>query len=80
VGGCRLGRGDKFAVPYGFCAESALSIELVRRTTGIEINWLDWFTGFAPVGIVLLLAVPLLTYWFYPPEINEARSIGVGGA
>jgi L-tartrate/succinate antiporter len=56
-------------------APNLLAIELVRRTTNIEFSWLEWFAGFAPVGIPLLLAVPLLTYWFYPPEIKRSEEV-----
>ena len=31
--------------------------------------------GFAPVGIPLLLAIPLLTYWFYPPGIKRSEKV-----
>jgi len=56
-------------------APNLLAIELVRRSTNIEISWLTWFVGFAPVGIPLLLAVPLLTYWFYPPQIKRSEEV-----
>ncbi|MGD0026379.1 MAG: anion permease [Xanthobacteraceae bacterium] len=53
-------------------APNLLAIELVRRTANVEINWLQWFVAFAPIGIVLLLAVPVLTFWLYPPEIKKS--------
>ena len=56
-------------------APNLLAIELVRRATNIQFSWLEWFTAFAPVGIPLLIAVPLLTYWFYPPEIKRSDEI-----
>ena len=43
-----------------------------RQTAGVTVSWLDWFVGFAPVGIVLLVVVPLLLYMIYPPEIRTA--------
>ena len=56
-------------------APNLLAIELVRRTANIELNWISWFVAFAPVGIPLLIAVPLLTYWFYPPEIKHSEEV-----
>jgi L-tartrate/succinate antiporter len=44
-------------------APNLLATELVKKIANIEFAWLDWFTYFAPVGILLLVLVPLLTYW-----------------
>src|SRR5262245_34420736 len=56
-------------------APNPLAVAFVRQTANIEITWLDWFLGFAPVGIPLLFAVPLLTYWFYPPGIERSEKV-----
>jgi L-tartrate/succinate antiporter len=56
-------------------APNLLAIEIVRHTTNVEISWLNWFTAFAPVGIPLLIAVPLLTYWLYPPGIKRSDEV-----
>lgn len=53
-------------------APNLLALELVRRTANVEFNWLQWFIAFAPVGVLLLLAAPLLTFWLYPPEIRNS--------
>lgn len=37
---------------------------------GINISWGTWFIAFLPLGILLILAMPLLAYWFYPPEVK----------
>jgi hypothetical protein len=29
-----------------------------------------WFIAFLPLGILLILTMPLLAYWFYPPEVK----------
>src|SRR5499427_1553451 len=46
-------------------APNLLALEIVRGATNIRIGWLAWFVAFAPVGITLLIAAPLLTYWLY---------------
>ena len=56
-------------------APNLLAVAIVRRTANIEIDWLTWFAAFAPVGILLLLAVPLLAYWLYRPEITKSEEV-----
>jgi len=53
-------------------APNALAISFITRMVGITISWTDWFKGFAPVGITLLIIVPGLLYAIYPPGIKEA--------
>lgn len=56
-------------------APNLLAIELVRKAAGLEITWMEWCVGFLPVGIPLVLAVPLLVYWIYPPEIRASAEV-----
>jgi len=58
-------------------APNLLAIELVKKTVSVEFTWMQWFVSFAPVGIVLLIAIPLLTYWLYPPDIKESNEVPV---
>ena len=56
-------------------APNLLALEIVRRTVNIEIDWLSWFAAMAPAGILLLLALPLLVYWIYPPGIKRSEEV-----
>ncbi|RPJ86322.1 MAG: DASS family sodium-coupled anion symporter [Acidobacteria bacterium] len=56
-------------------APNVLALSIVKQTTGVEITWTGWWLGFLPVGIVLLLLTPLLTYWIYPPEIKRSGEV-----
>ena len=56
-------------------APNLLAIELARKAANVEIGWMRWFLGFAPAGIVMLLAVPVLTYFLYPPEVKEGKEV-----
>ena len=56
-------------------APNLLALELAQKTAKVEISWMQWFTAFAPVGIVLLAAVPLLGYFFYPPEVKSGEEV-----
>jgi L-tartrate/succinate antiporter len=53
-------------------APNLLAIELVRKTANLEFSWIQWFVAFAPVGIALLIAIPVVTFWVYPPEIKKS--------
>jgi L-tartrate/succinate antiporter len=56
-------------------APNLLALELAQKTAKVEITWMQWFTAFAPVGIVLLVAVPLLVYFLYPPEVKSGEEV-----
>jgi L-tartrate/succinate antiporter len=56
-------------------APNLLAVELVKKTANIELDWVSWFVAFAPVGILLLVLVPLLVYWIYPPEVKQGAEV-----
>jgi L-tartrate/succinate antiporter len=56
-------------------APNLIALEMVKKTTKLEFGWTDWFMAFAPVGILLLLAMPLLAYWLYPPHIKAGDKV-----
>jgi len=51
-------------------APNLLSLALVKSSTGLDISWGSWFIAFLPLGILLILTMPLLAYWLYPPEVK----------
>ena len=56
-------------------APNLLALDLVKKATGLEITWGEWFTGFLPVGGPLLLVLPWLVYKIYPPEIRLSAEV-----
>jgi citrate:succinate antiporter/L-tartrate/succinate antiporter len=56
-------------------APNAAALTIVKNTAKLDINWVQWFTGFLPIGIVLLVLVPALVYFLYPPEIKSSKEI-----
>jgi L-tartrate/succinate antiporter len=56
-------------------APNLIAVEMVKKTAKLDIGWTDWLVAFAPVGIVLLLATPLLAYWLYPPQIKQGDKV-----
>ena len=66
-------------VPVGFGPEPA-GLALVKSIVGINISWGTWFIAFLPLGILLILAAPLLAYWFYPPEVKVNNEVPLWAA
>ena len=56
-------------------APNLLALEIAQKTAKVEVSWMQWFTAFAPVGILLLAAVPLLAYVLYPPEVKSGEEV-----
>jgi L-tartrate/succinate antiporter len=56
-------------------APNLLAKELVKKTANVELAWGDWFVAAAPAGLLLLVLVPLLAYWLYPPEVKEGAEV-----
>jgi L-tartrate/succinate antiporter len=51
-------------------APNLLALALVKSVVGFEISWGMWFLAFLPLGVLLILTMPLLAYWLYPPEVK----------
>ena len=57
------------------CAPNFLALEFIRKILHVEISYQQWFMASAPFAIPLLLALPVLTYWIYPPEIKRSPEV-----
>jgi L-tartrate/succinate antiporter len=56
-------------------APNLLAVELVKKTANVNLEWGTWFMAAAPAAILLFVAVPVLAYWFYPPEVKEGAEV-----
>ena len=56
-------------------APNLLAVELIKKTAKLDIGWTQWFVAFLPVGVLLLILIPILTYWLYPPEVKEGKEV-----
>jgi L-tartrate/succinate antiporter len=56
-------------------APNLLALELVKKIAKVDITWMQWFIAFLPVGLLLLVLIPLLTYWIYPPEVKSGDEV-----
>jgi L-tartrate/succinate antiporter len=55
-------------------APNVLAQSLVEKTAHVQLGWTQWFMSFLPVGIILFLATPLLTYIIYPPTQKTSEN------
>src|SRR6266536_2640871 len=56
-------------------APNLLAMELVNKTAHAGLTWTQWFVAFAPIGIALLVLIPLVTYWVYPPGVKSGDEV-----
>jgi len=54
------------------CAPNFLAREFIDRIAHVSISYGDWMRASLPFALPLLLALPLLTYWIFPPEIKRS--------
>ena len=60
---------------YTALATNVLAKSLLEDIGIIAPSWGQWFFYFLPVGIILILSVPLITYFVYPPTIKISKNI-----
>ena len=56
-------------------APNAAALAIVKQTAKLDVTWTQWFLGFLPVALPLLVLLPLLVYWVYPPEIKASDEV-----
>ena len=56
-------------------APNLLAVELVKKTAQLNISWMQWFIGFLPVGVVLIVTMPFIVYKLFPPEIKSGTEV-----
>jgi citrate:succinate antiporter/L-tartrate/succinate antiporter len=61
-------------------APNAAALSIAKKTTGIDVTWSQWFFGFAPLGLLLILLVPALSYAICRPEVKRSPEISTWAA
>ncbi|MBZ7992890.1 DASS family sodium-coupled anion symporter [Campylobacter sp. RM9333] len=56
-------------------APNPLALEILSKSGIAVVDWMGWFLCFLPIGIILFLITPLLTYYIYPPEVKGSSKI-----
>lgn len=58
-------------------APNLLAVSLVEKGIGLKIQWMQWFGYTAIPFTILLLLVPIITYFIYPPELKKSEEISI---
>lgn len=58
-------------------APNILGVEFVSKIAGIHIGWMQWFLAFLPVGLILLVVAPWLSYILYKPGVTKSDEVSV---
>lgn len=56
-------------------APNLLTLGMIAREAEVRVSWVQWFLGFLPAGLILLLPLPLLVYRLYPPAIAASPEV-----
>jgi L-tartrate/succinate antiporter len=56
-------------------APNLLATEMARTIANVHVTWTSWMIGFLPVGLLLFVLIPIVTYVVYPPTITNASSV-----
>jgi citrate:succinate antiporter/L-tartrate/succinate antiporter len=56
-------------------APNVAALAIAKKTVGVDVSWSQWFYGMAPLGVLLMLLVPLLAYVVCRPEIRQSPEI-----
>lgn len=56
-------------------SSNLLAVSFVQKTANLQLTWGQWFAGHLPVTILMLLFLPVLIYWLYPPEVKEGEAV-----
>jgi len=59
------------------CAPNFLARDFISRIAHVSISYGDWMRASLPFALPLLLALPLLTYVFFPPEIKQSPEASI---
>jgi len=60
---------------YTGLATNVLAKSLLDNAGITAPSWGQWFLSFLPVGLILFLLVPLITYLVYPPALKDSGNI-----
>ena len=56
-------------------APNLFAAELAGKIAGLEIGWTTWMIGALPLGILLFVLTPVITYVVYPPAIKRGPEV-----
>lgn len=62
------------------CAPNFLALEFIRKIAHVEISYRQWMTASAPFALPLLIILPVLVYWIYPPTLKRSPEVSAWAA
>jgi DASS family divalent anion:Na+ symporter len=62
-------------------ATNLLVTSFAKTILNVEVTWMQWAQAIAPIALLVLLLLPLIVYWLYPPKIKhiDNRTISARG-
>lgn len=59
-------------------APNILAVDLIHKSfPEVAITWSNWFLAALPVGIILLIISPYLSYILYKPRITHSKEVSI---
>src|SRR5574344_1176529 len=56
-------------------APNPRALELAAKSGVTTVSWTGWFMAAAPIGLLLFIVTPILTYFLCPPEVKGSPEI-----
>ena len=56
-------------------APNLLAAGMAKTIAGVDVTWTRWMVGFLPVGLLLFVLTPLITYAVYPPSVTDGSRV-----
>jgi L-tartrate/succinate antiporter len=56
-------------------APNLFAAELAGKIAGVQVGWMTWMIGALPLGILLFVLTPAITYVIYPPSIRRGPEV-----
>lgn len=61
-------------------APNVAGLAIAKKVANVGVGWSQWFIGFAPLGILLIILVPLISYAVCRPEVKRSPEISTWAA
>ena len=62
----------KFYVFNSICSKFTIAVDLITKSSGHAITWVEWASVMLPLMIPLFLLTPWFTYVVYPPTQKKS--------
>jgi len=56
-------------------APNVAALAIAKKMVAVDVSWSQWLVGFAPLGLLLLVLVPVLSYLVCRPEVKRSPEI-----